>query len=107
MFAPVPATVARMRASAPGRSGTRVEQDEPAAGLVLVAAGDRRQQAGVDVAAAEDRDGDAVGGGLDLAAEQRGDADRARALDDELAALEQQRHRLGGLVLPHDGDLRR
>ena len=67
-----------------------------------MAAGDRRQQAGVDVAAGEHGDGRAVLGGLDLRRQQRGHADRSRPLDDELAALEQQRHRLGGRVLADD-----
>jgi hypothetical protein len=53
-----------------------------------MAARDRQQQARVDVAAGQDRDGRAGGRGRDLAAEQRRDADRAGALDDELAALE-------------------
>ena len=43
--------------------------------------------------------------GAHLAAEQRGDADRAGALDDELAALHQHDHRLGGLVLADDHDV--
>ena len=37
----------------------------------------------------------------DLPREQRGDADGARALDDELAALEEQRDRLRDLVVGH------
>ena len=105
MFAPVPATVASRLASAARPVGDAREHHQPAAGLGLVAARDRGQQAGVDVAAGEHRDGDAVAGGLDLAAQQRGDADRARALDHELAALEQERHRLGGRVLADDHEL--
>ena len=43
--------------------------------------------------------------GAHLAAEQRRDADRAGALDDELRALHQHDHRLGGLVLADDHDV--
>ena len=60
MFAPVPAAVASSVARPPGRSGMRRERDEPSPRLGLVPAGDRGEQAGVDVAAGEDRDRRAV-----------------------------------------------
>ena len=101
---PRSATQASSSASSPGRSGTRREHDEPPARQRLVAAGDREQEAGVDVAAGQDRHRRAARRGRDRAAQQRGDADRAGALDDELAALEQHHHRLGG-VLVLDDDL--
>jgi hypothetical protein len=41
----------------------------------------------------------ALGGRADGAGQERGDADRARALDDELRALEQADHRVGDVVL--------
>ena len=105
MFAPVAATHASSPASAPGRSATRVSRTSRRPDLGLVAACDRGEQARVDVAAREHGDGRAARGRLDLTAEQRGDADRAGALDHELGALHQQHHRLGGLVLPCQGHL--
>ena len=60
---------------------------------------DRDEQRRVDVAAGEhDRDG---AGTADLAREQRGDADRAGTLDDELRPLEQQHDRLADLLVGH------
>ena len=105
MFAPVVGDAgeqARQRARPVGHAR---EQHEPAADLGLVAARDRGEQPRVHVAAREHGDGGAGGGRRDVAAEQRGDADRARALDHELAALHQQHHRLGGLVLAHRDDV--
>ena len=45
------------------------------------------------------------GAGSPARASQRRDADRARALDDELRALHQQHHRLGGVLLADDDDV--
>ncbi len=87
------------RASAPGPVGHLGQQRDAPPRLGLVAAGDRRQQAGVDVAAAEHDDGRAARRGRDLAAQQGGHADGAGALDDELGLLHQQHHRLGHVVL--------
>ena len=97
----------RVLSSRPARRGGRGRawEDEPAAGERLVSAGDRQQQAGIDVAA--ERIATVVRARpARPAAEQRRDADGAGALDDDLAALEQQDHRLGVVVVVDD-DLRR
>ena len=102
-LAPASPTRASRRASEPGRSGTRVRTTRRRPASALVAARDRGQQAGVDVAAAEHDDGRAARGGARLAAQQRRHADGARALDDELGLLHEQHHRLGDVVLgDHD-----
>ena len=106
MFPPASATRAAARRGARPVGHAR-DDDQAAAGERLVAAGDREQQARVDVAAGQDRHGRAGGGRRDLATEQRGDADGAGALHDELAALEQHDHRLGRLLVLDDRPCRR
>ena len=96
MFAPVSATSASRRASPPGRSGTRVSRTSRRPASVSC----RRAIAASRPASTLPPESTATvvpaAVGFDLPAEQRGHADRAGALDDELAALHQQRHRLGG-----------
>src|SRR3954447_16369158 len=89
-FAPASPTLASSLASDPGRAEQRVKttRRRPAsvswwradpAGRRRVAARDLGEQAGVDVAAAEDDGGRTLGGNRGLVAEEGGDADRARA----------------------------
>ena len=105
MLAPLLGHAGEQRGEVARPVGHAREQHEPAAGLALVPAGDRGEQARVDVAAGEHRDRRPLAARRAPARQQRGDADRARALDDELGALHQQHHRLGGLVLLHDDDV--
>ena len=90
---------ARQRAGAVGHAR---EDDEAAAGLALVAARDRGQQAGVDVAAAEHDDRRAARGGRGLAARaarrrRRRPRPRRRAWPSPCST----HHRLGDVVLGH------
>ncbi len=59
---------------------------------------DAVDKAHVDVAAGEQAHG-LASGGLDLAAERRGEAGRAGGLDDQLAALHEQQYGRGNLVV--------
>ena len=90
------------RSRAVGEAG---EQHEPPARLRLVAAGDRREHPGVDVAAGEDDARRPRRRGAHAPRQQRGHADRPGALDDELRPLEQHDHRLGDLLLADDHDV--
>jgi hypothetical protein len=90
---------ARQRARPVGHAR---EEHEPPARFALVAARDRGQQTRVDVAAAEHDHRRAARGGRGLPAQQRGHADCARALDDELGLLHEHDHRLGHVVLGDD-----
>ena len=71
--------------------------DQVAAGRGQPMPHDRDQHGRVDVAAGEDRDRRAFAAGL--AGQQRGDTHRARALDHQFRALEQQHDRAADLVV--------
>ena len=102
MFAPVSATQASSPASAPGRSATRVSSTSRRPTSVSWRRAIEASSPGSTLPPDSTATVVPFGAQRDLPAEQRGDADRAGALDDELAALHQQHHRLGGLVLAHD-----
>ena len=75
---------------------------QPSPGAGLVSLRDERQQAGIDVAPGEHDHGRAVAGRRGRAGEQGGDADGARALDDQLRAFQQPHHGLGDVVFIDD-----
>ncbi len=93
------------RGQAAGTVGDAREEPQAPSGRGLVAAGDRGQQPGVDVAAGEHDDGGALARRPDDALQQRGDADRAGALDDELGPLQQPHDRLGDLLVADHAQL--
>ena len=78
-------------------------QDEIAAGEREPVPHDRDQQRRVDVPAGED--GDHRAAAAHAVGEQRRDRRRARALDHELRALEQEDDRLADLLVGHDDDV--
>ena len=106
MFAPVYATQPSSPARAPGRSATRVSRTSRRPTSVSWRRRSTRAAPGRRCRPREPRPS-SPSARTDLAAEQRRHPDRAGALDDELAALHQQHHRLGGLVLAHDRHARR
>ncbi len=75
------------------------EQPQPPPGGRLVAGDDRGHEPGIDVATGEHDRGRAVAGRRDPAREDRRDADRPAALDDQLRPLHQPHHRVGHLVV--------
>ncbi len=92
----------QQRRQRPGTVGDDGEHPQAPADRGLVAAREQRQQSGVDVATGEHDDRRAGGCRPREACGQRGDADRAGAFDDELRALHEQHHRLGGVLLADD-----
>ena len=87
--------------SSPGPIGQTRADDEVAARERQPVAHDLDQKGRVDVPAGEDRDSTPVS--FHATREQRGDRRRARALDDQLCALEEQEDRLTDLLVG-DGD---
>ena len=103
---PRAATQSSSRARLPGRSGQAREQHQRG-GRPRSRGGARSTRAGPRRRCRRrgSRPSCPDAAGAHLPAEQRGDADRAGALDDELGALHQHDHRLGGLVLADHHDV--
>ena len=100
-FARSSATSCSSLISSPGRSANARADDEEAARLRQPVPHHLDQQRRVDVAAGEDHAGLVVPG--HLAREQGGDRRGARALDEQLRALEQEHDRVADLLVG-DGD---